>query len=66
MRKAVTDEDRARNFVVFVLPEKASEDLDCKITSLFNDTEEKPSFDAVRIGEQSDDWYFNIYIYYDM
>ena len=55
VQEAVTDEDRSRNIVVFGLSEEASEDLDCKITSLFNDIEEKPSFEAVRIGEQSDD-----------
>ena len=55
VQEAVTDEDRSRNVVVFGLSEEASEDLDCKITSLFNDIEEKPSFEAVRIGEQSDD-----------
>ena len=41
--------------VVFGLTEELSEDLDNKISSLFSDIEEKPSFEAVRIGEQSED-----------
>ncbi|KAL5256760.1 hypothetical protein ACHWQZ_G011879 [Mnemiopsis leidyi] len=55
VQEAVTDEDRSRNVVVFGLSEEESEDLDGKISSLFEDVEEKPSFEAVRIGEQSDD-----------
>ena len=55
VQEAVTDEDRSRNIVVFGLTEETSEDLDNKITNLFNDVEEKPSFEAVRIGEQSEE-----------
>ncbi|KAL5250908.1 hypothetical protein ACHWQZ_G016595 [Mnemiopsis leidyi] len=55
VQEAVTDEDRSRNVVVFGLSEEASEDLDSKILSLFEDVEEKPSFEAVRIGEQTND-----------
>ena len=53
LKQVVTDEDRSRNVVVFGLTEdqEKSEDLDSKITNLFNDIEEKPSFEAVRIGE---------------
>ena len=52
VQEAVTDEDRSRNIVVFGLTDEATEDLDSKISSLFSDIEEKPSFEAVRIGEQ--------------
>ena len=55
VQEAVTDDDRSRNVVVFGLTEEASEDLDSKILSLFSDLEEKPSFEAVRIGEQSEE-----------
>ena len=57
VHEAVTDEDRSRNLVVFRLPDadNASEDLDSKISNLFNDIEEKPSFEAVRIGEFSEE-----------
>ena len=55
VQEAVTDDDRSRNVVVFGLTEESSEDLDSKILSLFSDLEEKPSFEAVRIGEQSEE-----------
>ena len=35
--------------------DNASEDPDSKISNLFDDIEEKPSFEAVRIGESSED-----------
>ena len=53
VKEAVTDDDRSRNVVVFGLADDASEDLDSKISGLFDDIEERPSFEAVRIGEQS-------------
>ena len=42
---------------MFGLTEEQSEDLDSKISSVFSDMdmEEKPSFEAVRIGEQSEE-----------
>ena len=55
VQEAVFDDDRSTNVVVFGLTEEKSEVLDSKITDLFNDIEEKPSFEAVRIGEQSED-----------
>ena len=55
VQEAVSDDDRSRNVVVFGLTEEKSEVLDSKITDLFNDIEEKPSFEAVRIGEQSEE-----------
>ena len=53
VQEAVTDDDRSRNVVVFGLADEAAEDLDSKISGLFDDIEEKPSFEAVRIGERS-------------
>ena len=55
VQEAVSDDDRSRNVIVFGLTDDASEDLDCKISGLFDDIEEKPCFEAVRIGEQSED-----------
>ena len=55
VQEAVTDDDRSRNVVVFGLADEASEDLDSKIARLFDDIDEKPSFEAVRIGEQSEE-----------
>ena len=55
VQEAVTDEDRSRNIVVFGLSEETSEDLNSKITNMFDDIEEKPSFEALRIGEQSEE-----------
>ena len=54
-RSLDTCEDQSKNLVAFGLSEDASEDLDNKISSLFDNIEEKPSFEAVRIGEQSED-----------
>ena len=53
VQEAVTDDDRSKNVVVFGLADDASEDLDGKISGLFDDIEEKPGFEALRIGEQS-------------
>ena len=50
VQKAVTDDDRSKNVIVFGLAEEKSEDLDCKVTTLFEEIEEKPSFEAARIG----------------
>ena len=40
--------------VVFGLAEESSKDLKGKITALYEGIEEKPSFEAVRIGDVSD------------
>ena len=40
----------AKNVVVFGLSEDKSEDLDSKLVELFEEIEEKPSFEAARIG----------------
>ena len=50
VKEAVSDEDRSRNVVLFGLTEKESADLESQITDLFNEIDEKPSFEAVRIG----------------
>ena len=50
VQEAVHEDDRAKNVVVFGLSEEKSEDLDGKIVQLFSEIEEKPSFEAARIG----------------
>ena len=55
VQEAVREDDRAKNVVVFGLSEEKSEDLDRKIVELFSEIEEKPSFEAARIGMVSTD-----------
>ena len=55
VQEAVHEDDRAKNVVVFGLSEEKSEDLDGKIVELFEEIEEKPSFEAARIGMVSTD-----------
>ena len=55
VQEAVIDDDRSKNVVVFGLAEEDSENLDGKIVSLFEEIEEKPSFEAVRVGKVSED-----------
>ena len=50
--EAVIDDDRSKNVIVFGLAEEASEDLNGKIAALFESIEEKPSFEAVRVGSE--------------
>ncbi len=54
VQEAVADEDRSRNIVVFGMEEKTDEDLDSKITAIFEELSEKPSFQATRVGKESD------------
>ena len=51
----VADDDRSKNVVVFGLTEEGPEDLHSKITVLFNDVDEKPNFEAIRIGEVAEE-----------
>ena len=55
VKEAVSDDDRSRNVVVFGLEEQESVHVDSQITDLFNVLDEKPSFQAVRIGLQPED-----------
>ena len=55
VQEAVTVDDRSKNVVIFGLSEETSENLDDKITDLFGEIEEKPSFEAVRVGAVSDE-----------
>ena len=55
VKEAVLDDDRSRNVVLFGLTEKESADLDNQITDLLYAIDEKPSFEAVRIGLHFDE-----------
>ena len=54
VQEAVTEEDRSKNVVIFGLSEEASEDIDGKVTALFEEIEERPSFEATRVGRVSE------------
>ena len=54
VQEAVTEEDRSKNVVIFGLSEEASEDIDGKVTALFEEIEERPSFEATRVGRASE------------
>ena len=49
VQEAVSYDDRSKNIIVFGLAEEKSEALDCKLTELFEEIEEKPSFEAARV-----------------
>jgi hypothetical protein len=53
VKEVVTDNDRSKNVVVFGLSEETSEDLDGKVSALFGDMKETPSFHAVPVGKVS-------------
>ena len=55
VKEAVSDEDRSKNVVVFGLKEQESVHVDSQITDLLSILDEKPSFEAVMIGLQSED-----------
>ena len=55
VQEAVTEDDRSKNVVIFGLTEETSEDLNMKVTALFGEIDEKPSFEATRLGKSSED-----------
>ena len=55
VQEVVTEDDRSKNVVIFGLTEETSEDLDTKVTALFGEIDEKPSFEATRVGKSSED-----------
>ena len=52
VQEAVADEDRSRNIMVFGMEEGTGEDLGSKITEMFDEISEKPSFEAARVGRK--------------
>ena len=50
VKDAIDEEDRSKNLIVFGLAEENLEDLNGKVGNLFAEFEEKPSFEATRIG----------------
>jgi hypothetical protein len=55
VQKAVSEEDRSRNVLIFGLKETDEEKLSDKVDELFEQIEVKPNFEAVRIGRKSAD-----------
>lgn len=55
VQKAVSEEDRSRNVLIFGLKETDEEKLSDKVDELFEQIEVKPHFEAVRIGRKSAD-----------
>ena len=53
VQRVVTEEDRTKNVVIFGLEENENEELSDKINYVFEHIDEKPRFDAVRIGMKS-------------
>ena len=52
VQDVVAQEDRSRNLVIFGLKENTSEQLDDRVSKVFEQIGEKPRFEAVRIGNQ--------------
>ena len=52
VRQVVEDTDRSRSLMVFGLPEEADEKLFEKVSSVFGAIDEKPRFEACRLGKQ--------------
>ena len=52
VRQVVEDTDRSRSLMVFGLPEEADEKLCDKVSSVFGAIDEKPRFEACRLGKQ--------------
>ena len=55
VQEAVTDDDRSKKMIVFGMTEENSEDLDRQFSALFGEIEEKPTFEATRVGMVSSD-----------
>ena len=55
VQEAVADEDRSRNIMVSGVNEEIGEDLSDRISTVFEEILEKPSFEAARIGKMETD-----------
>ena len=53
VKEVIEDEDRSKNLMVFGLSEETGEQLDDKISAIFQEMEEKPRSSAVRVGIKS-------------
>ena len=52
VKTVVAEEDRSRNVLVFGLPEEDGEELETKISGVFEETGLKPKLEAQRIGKK--------------
>ena len=55
VQTVVDQEDRSKNLMLFGLPEERGEQLDVAVGELFSAIEEKPRFEACRIGNKVSD-----------
>ena len=55
VQNVVAEEDRSRNVVVFGLTEEAGEKLCDRVSDVFGQINEKPHFEAVRVGNKTAD-----------
>ena len=55
VQNAVSEEDRSRNVLIFGLKETDEEKLCDKVDVIFQQIEEKPRFEAIRVGRKSAD-----------
>ena len=54
VKQVVAEEDRSRNLMVFGLDEEEDEQLQEKVTAIFEELGEKPRHEAVRLGLRKD------------
>ena len=54
-KQVIVEEELSRNVMVFGLPESGDEDLSLKMAEVFEHLEEKPRFEATRLGKMKSD-----------
>ena len=55
VQTVVAEEDRSRNLLVFGLPEGDGEELETKVSEIFEEVGQKPKLEAQRIGKKKTD-----------
>ena len=57
VKDVVDEEDRGRNVVMFGISEDGGQSLDEKINLVLADIDEKPRFEAVRLGTKKEEYH---------
>ena len=55
VQNVVSEEDRTKNVLIFGFEETSEEDLSHEVGEMFHQIEEKPHFEAVRVGKKSEE-----------
>ena len=55
VKEAVSGEDRSKNIMVFGLKEETGENVKSRITAMFSEISQKPTFEAARVGKETKD-----------